>query len=200
MSRLFGPMRQVGIVVRDIDKAMRHWVEVCGVGPWFYAEQLPMDEFRYKGRRYDIKVSIRSLRIAITSSRSIVGSLRGRGPRHAAPFLSPTTARRDGSIRRGLCNPAGLPLAAAELAAVDDAGILVAGGAQCDGAGHRAILDRAFEAIGQIARLVAAAEAEPHPMGFERADDRPRELPRVLMPGQLVAALFKRETVAARPM
>ena len=28
---------------------MRHWVEVCGVGPWFYAEQLPMDEFRYKG-------------------------------------------------------------------------------------------------------------------------------------------------------
>jgi len=58
MSRLFGPMRQVGIVVRDIDKAMRHWVEVCGVGPWFYAEQLPMDEFRYRGRRYDIKVSI----------------------------------------------------------------------------------------------------------------------------------------------
>ena len=41
MSRLFGPMRQVGIVVRDIEKAMRHWVEVCGVGPWFYAEQLP---------------------------------------------------------------------------------------------------------------------------------------------------------------
>ena len=41
MSRLFGPMRQVGIVVRDIEKAIRHWVEVCGVGPWFYAEQLP---------------------------------------------------------------------------------------------------------------------------------------------------------------
>ena len=56
MSRLFGPMRQVGIVVRDIEKAMRHWVEVCGVGPWFYAEQLPMDEFRYKGRIYDLKV------------------------------------------------------------------------------------------------------------------------------------------------
>ena len=58
MSRLFGPMRQIGIVVRDIDKAMRHWVEVCGVGPWFYAEQLPMDEFRYRGRPYDLKVSI----------------------------------------------------------------------------------------------------------------------------------------------
>ena len=58
MSRLFGPMRQVGIVVRDIEKAMRHWVEVCGVGPWFYAEQLPLDEFRYGGRPYDLKVSI----------------------------------------------------------------------------------------------------------------------------------------------
>src|SRR5947207_11293127 len=58
MSRLFGPMRQVGIVVKEFDKAMRHWVEVCGVGPWFYAEQLPMDEFRYKGKAYNLKVSI----------------------------------------------------------------------------------------------------------------------------------------------
>ena len=58
MSRLFGPMRQVGIVVRDIENAMRHWVEVCGVGPWFYAERLPMTEFRYKGKPYDIKMSV----------------------------------------------------------------------------------------------------------------------------------------------
>src|SRR5437588_283081 len=58
MSRLFGPMRQIGIVVRDIEKAMRHWVEVCGIGPWFYAEQLPLTEFRYKGRVYDIKMSV----------------------------------------------------------------------------------------------------------------------------------------------
>src|SRR6202048_4410588 len=58
MSRLFGPMRQVGIVVRDIEKAMHHWAEVCGGGPGFYAEQLPMDEFRYKGQLYDLKVSI----------------------------------------------------------------------------------------------------------------------------------------------
>src|SRR5256714_9739981 len=58
MSRLCGPMRQVGIVVRDIEKAMRHWVEVCGVGPWFYAEQLPVTQFRYKGRVYDIKMSV----------------------------------------------------------------------------------------------------------------------------------------------
>jgi len=32
-------MRQVGIVVRDIEAAMRHWVQVCGVGPWFYTDR-----------------------------------------------------------------------------------------------------------------------------------------------------------------
>src|SRR3954469_6497065 len=38
MSRLFGPLRQMGYVVPDVEAAMRHWIEVCGVGPWFYAE------------------------------------------------------------------------------------------------------------------------------------------------------------------
>ena len=27
MSRLFGELRQIGIVVRDIEAAMQHWVE-----------------------------------------------------------------------------------------------------------------------------------------------------------------------------
>ena len=53
MSRLFGPLRQMGFVVRDIDKAMRHWVEVCGIGPWYLAEKLPLDAFCYTEQRYD---------------------------------------------------------------------------------------------------------------------------------------------------
>ncbi len=53
MSRLFGEMRQIGIVVRDIDAAMKHWVEVCGVGPWFYADKLPVTAFTYRGARHD---------------------------------------------------------------------------------------------------------------------------------------------------
>ena len=53
MSRLFGDMRQVGIVVRDIEAAMRHWVEVCGVGPWFYTDRLAVTAFTYAGERYD---------------------------------------------------------------------------------------------------------------------------------------------------
>jgi hypothetical protein len=59
MSRLFGPMRQVGIVVRDIEAAMRHWIEVCGVGPWYYTDRLALTGFTYGGKRYDdIHVSI----------------------------------------------------------------------------------------------------------------------------------------------
>lgn len=59
MSRLFGDMRQVGIVVRDIEAAMQHWIEVCGVGPWFYTDRLAVTAFTYAGKRYDdIHVSI----------------------------------------------------------------------------------------------------------------------------------------------
>ena len=53
MSRLFGSLRQMGYVVRDIERAMRHWVEVCGVGPWFYADKLPLNAFTYRGARHD---------------------------------------------------------------------------------------------------------------------------------------------------
>jgi hypothetical protein len=50
---LFGPMRQIGYVVRDIEKAMRHWVEVNQVGPWFYTERFVVDEFWYRGKRQE---------------------------------------------------------------------------------------------------------------------------------------------------
>ena len=53
MSHRFGALRQIGIVVRDIEQAMRHWVDVCGVGPWFYAERLPLSAFTYRGVRHD---------------------------------------------------------------------------------------------------------------------------------------------------
>ena len=53
MSRLFGPLRQMGYVVPDVEAAMKHSIEVCGVGPWFYAERLPLTSFSYGGKRYD---------------------------------------------------------------------------------------------------------------------------------------------------
>src|SRR5262245_4472975 len=53
MSRLLGPLRPMADVVRDNEWAMRHWIEVCGVGPWFYADKLPLIAFTYRGARHD---------------------------------------------------------------------------------------------------------------------------------------------------
>jgi hypothetical protein len=40
-----------GYVVLNVEAAMRHWVEVCGVGPWFHVERLPLTAFTYAGKR-----------------------------------------------------------------------------------------------------------------------------------------------------
>jgi hypothetical protein len=58
VSRIFGEPRQNGYVVRDVEAAMRHWSEVLGVGPWFYFERVPMEEFRYRGEPSSLEVSI----------------------------------------------------------------------------------------------------------------------------------------------
>ena len=50
MSLLFGGVCQIGYVVRDIEKAMRHWSDVLGVGPWFYKKEVGTTEFRYYGQ------------------------------------------------------------------------------------------------------------------------------------------------------
>ena len=58
MSRIFGDVRQNGYVVRDIESALRHWTEVLGVGPFWYFEQAPVEDFRYRGEPSDVVVSI----------------------------------------------------------------------------------------------------------------------------------------------
>jgi catechol 2,3-dioxygenase-like lactoylglutathione lyase family enzyme len=58
MSRIYGEIRQLGYVVTDIEAAMRHWVDVLGVGPWFYVDRLPVRNFLYRGRPSDPHVSI----------------------------------------------------------------------------------------------------------------------------------------------
>lgn len=49
MSHLFGSVRQVGYVVRDIEAAMVRWADL-GVGPWFYKEDVGTTEFSYYGQ------------------------------------------------------------------------------------------------------------------------------------------------------
>jgi hypothetical protein len=38
LSPLLGPATQLGFVVRDVEKAMRHWIDVFGVGPFVCME------------------------------------------------------------------------------------------------------------------------------------------------------------------
>ena len=58
MSRFFGKVAQNGYVVRDIEGAMRHWVDVLGVGPWFYIERVQTDWFRHRGEASPVEMSI----------------------------------------------------------------------------------------------------------------------------------------------
>lgn len=58
MSRLFGSIRQNGYVVRDVRAAMDHWIEVIGVGPWFYFDRVKIDWFRHRGEASDVELSI----------------------------------------------------------------------------------------------------------------------------------------------
>ena len=58
MSRIFGAVTQNGFVVRDIRAAMDHWVNVMGVGPWFYVPLVKTDYFRHRGVASDMRMSV----------------------------------------------------------------------------------------------------------------------------------------------
>ena len=49
MSRLFGSMRQVAFVVRDLDVALQYWTQVLGVGPFFAMRRMSPEAYRYRG-------------------------------------------------------------------------------------------------------------------------------------------------------
>jgi 4-hydroxyphenylpyruvate dioxygenase-like putative hemolysin len=48
----FGPIRQLGYVVRDIERAMEHWVRHLRIGPWFHVEHFQFVSYRYRGVDY----------------------------------------------------------------------------------------------------------------------------------------------------
>lgn len=58
MSHVFGSLRQNGFVVRDIRKAMAQWMDVAGVGPFFYIQDQPLREFRYRGALSPVRMSV----------------------------------------------------------------------------------------------------------------------------------------------
>jgi len=48
----------MGYVVRDVEAAMQHWIEVCGIGPWYYVDKLTLQDFQYRGQPGDPHLSI----------------------------------------------------------------------------------------------------------------------------------------------
>lgn len=58
MSRFLGATRQLGYVVDDIESAMAHWHQVMGVGPWFYNPRVPIEDYLYDGKSYEVHNSV----------------------------------------------------------------------------------------------------------------------------------------------
>lgn len=48
MSKVFGDIRQIGMIVRDSEAAMQEWIKL-GVGPWF-TMTFEVDDFKYRGK------------------------------------------------------------------------------------------------------------------------------------------------------
>ncbi|MES2824892.1 MAG: VOC family protein [Pseudomonadota bacterium] len=50
MSKVFGEIRQLAFVVKNIDEAMKYWAEVLGVGPFFIKRKIEFSNYIYRGQ------------------------------------------------------------------------------------------------------------------------------------------------------
>jgi hypothetical protein len=58
MGARFGPIVQNGYVVRDLERAMRHWTDVVGVGPFFVLEHIQFGDVFLRGRPMQIDLTV----------------------------------------------------------------------------------------------------------------------------------------------
>ena len=58
LRKLWGPVGQIGYVVRDVDAATKQWTDSIGVGPWHIFDPAPFDVLRYEGEPTDAEVTI----------------------------------------------------------------------------------------------------------------------------------------------
>jgi len=58
MSRYFGPVLQNGYLVDDLERAIDHWVNVMGVGPFFVIPKVAMVDPVYRGRPCEAEIGI----------------------------------------------------------------------------------------------------------------------------------------------
>ena len=60
LQPVLGPATQLGFVVRDLDAAVRHWIEVLGIGPFLFLEEgtgRPPNPSYFRGE--EVRVEIR---------------------------------------------------------------------------------------------------------------------------------------------
>jgi glyoxalase/bleomycin resistance protein/dioxygenase superfamily protein len=50
MRRILGPVMQNAFVVPDLERAIEHWTQVMGVGPFFLFEHIVFSEYVFRGR------------------------------------------------------------------------------------------------------------------------------------------------------
>ena len=50
VSNIFGEIRQIAFVVKDIDEAMEYWADTLGIGPFYVKRKIKLSEFRYRGK------------------------------------------------------------------------------------------------------------------------------------------------------
>ena len=80
MSRFFGEIRQMAYLVPDIEAAMDYWANVLGVGPWYYNPKVPIENYVYRGQRYEPHNSVAlanagGLQIELLQTRNDVPSM-----------------------------------------------------------------------------------------------------------------------------
>jgi hypothetical protein len=56
-QQLFGPIKQWGFLVKDLDLAMRNWVEQLGVGPWWGYRNVTLQS-QFKGETTEVKMHV----------------------------------------------------------------------------------------------------------------------------------------------
>lgn len=49
MSQLFGPVQQLGYVVRDLEAAVRHWTQTLHIGPFYQFDRVALCELTFQG-------------------------------------------------------------------------------------------------------------------------------------------------------
>lgn len=61
LKPILGPATQLGFVVRDVEKTMRHWIDVFGVGPFIFMERgvsQPVSTTWHRGQPVEVELKL----------------------------------------------------------------------------------------------------------------------------------------------